>query len=285
MPCRKKLVWISAGFPVSNFDERSRNGMSLIETQDFGDPLQKAIRDLNDANIAVYPIDPRDPYNSGLAGDGIDSMQLFAGGTGGKAFYSLTDLADAIRQSVNDTQLTYTLSFYLENLKSDGSFHPLVVKVDRSGVEVRARRGYFAPDAKALSPKQMELSLKDVITSPLNSTGLSLKARAATPKPGVFDLDITFDPHELHLEREHNTWVALLDLVAFAPRAKKPNAHEDPIKLTLTDARLREVLTAGHYTLHRSVQLNAPSPADLRVVLADRVTGVAGSVMLRVTAN
>lgn len=62
MPGRKKLVWLSSGFPVLRINQRSRNGMSLIETQDFGDLIEKTIQDLNDANIAVYPIDPRDPY-------------------------------------------------------------------------------------------------------------------------------------------------------------------------------------------------------------------------------
>lgn len=285
MPGRKKLVWISGGFPAINIDQRTRNRMSMVEIQSFGDPVQNAIRDLNDANIAVYPIDPRDPYNYGLHADGIDTMNLLATGTGGKAFYSLTDLADVIRQSVNDTQVTYTLSFYPAELKADGSFHSLAVQVARSGVDVRARKGYFAPEARPMSARQMELSLKDVVTSPINSAGLSLKARAAAPMPGVFDLDITFDPHELHLERENNTWVALLELVAFAPRGMKPNAHEDPIKLSLTDARLREILAEGRYTLHGKVQLNAPTPADLRIVLQDRVTGAAGSVMLHVTAQ
>ncbi len=285
MPGRKKLIWISAGFPVSHLDQRIRNGMALISTQDFGDLVAQAVHDLNDANIAVYPIDPRDPVEAGLGADGIDSMKLLSGGTGGRAFYSVTDLADAIRQSVNDTQVTYTLSFYPSDLKADGSFHPISVQVARRGLEVRARRGYFAPTPGAISSKQIELALKDIITSPLNSAGLSLKARAAAPKPGAFDLEITFDPRELHLERQNNDWVALLDLVSFAPRAEKPNAYEEPLKLTLTDARLREVLTAGRYTLRRSVHLNAPPPADLRVVLADRVTGAAGSVTLHVTAD
>ena len=282
MPGRKKLVWLSAGFPAANFDVRTRNFMPLIETQDFGGPIQQAVRALNNANIAVYPIDPRDVYNSGLAADGIDSMNLLAAGTGGKALYALADVADAIRQAVEDTQVTYTLGFYPSDLKPDGSWHSLSVDVDRRGVDVRARKGYFAPDAKPLTSKEMGKQLKDVVTSPINSTGLSLKARALTPKPGVFDIELTLDPHELHLERENNHWIALLELVAFVPQAHKPNAHQDAIKMTLTDARLREVLMAGRYTLHRSVQFDVKKAADLRVALEDRVTGATGSVLLHV---
>lgn len=285
MPGRKKLIWISSGFPVTRIDQRTRNGMKLIETQDFGDAIEKTIRELNDANIAVYPIDPRDPYNTGLGGEGVDSMNLLARGTGGKAFYALTDLAGAIRQSVDDTRVTYTLSFYPEGLHADSAFHPIRVAVTGSGLDVRARKGYFAPDARPMSAKQMNAVLKDVVASPINSAGLSLKARATAPKPGVFDIDVTVDPHELHLERVNDTWVAQLELIVFAPRGQMPNAREDPIKLTLTDTRLHEVLTEGRFTLHGTVHLNAPPPADLRVALQDRVTGLAGSVTLHVTAS
>jgi VWFA-related protein len=285
MPGRKKLIWLSAGFPATTFDVRSRNGQPAIETQVFGDAIARAVRALNDANIAVYPIDPRDPYNAGLAADGIDTLNLVAGGTGGKAFYSLTDLADAIRQSVNDTEITYTLGFYPSDLKPDGSYHSISVQVGRRGVEVRARKGYFAPDQKPMSAKQIQQQFSEVVTSPINATGLSLKARAVSVKPGVYDLEITVDPQELHLEREKNAWVALLDLVAFVPQAPKPNAHQDAIKMTLTDLRLREVLTAGRYTLRRSLQFDLKKPAEMRVAVQDRVTGAAGSVLLHLGPN
>jgi VWFA-related protein len=287
MPGRKKLIWLSSGFPAATFDQRTRNGQSLIEEQEFGREINHAIRDLNDANIGVYPIDPRDPYNAGLGADGIDTLNLLATGTGGKAFYSLTDLADAIRQSVNDTQVTYTLSFYPSDVKADGAFHALSVEVARRGVEVRARKGYFAPDAKPVTAKQLQQTMREILSTPVNATGLALSVRAVPEKSstGTYNVDVTFDPHELHLERANNTWVALLALTEYMPGAQKPNGHQDAIKVTLTDARLREVLMAGRYTIRRPVHFSFKKPGDLRIALEDRVTGVTGSVQLRVTPN
>jgi VWFA-related protein len=187
-PGRKKLIWLSASFPASKTGLRSHNGQQTIESQEFGREIERAVQVLNDANIAVYPIDPRDPYNAGLAADGLDAMNLFANGTGGKAFYARTDLADAIRQSVSDTQITYTLGFYPSDLKADGTFHSLSVSLARSGVEVRARKGYFAPDARPVTEKEIRKSMEQALNGPVNATGLGFSARlnADKSKPGLY---------------------------------------------------------------------------------------------------
>jgi VWFA-related protein len=282
IPGRKKLIWLSSSFPASTFDIRSRNKMDLIETQDFGSPIQLAIRALNDANVAVYPLDPRDPYNAGLGADGIDTMNLMAAGTGGKAFYNLGDFSEAIRAAVDDTQVTYSLGFYPSDLQPDGSYHDLSVDVARRGVEVRARKGYFAPDAKPAGEKEKTKALREALSSPVSSADLALSVRATRngKKPGAYDIEVTFDPHEVHLARENNNWVGLLQLIVYAPRAKKPNAHQDAIKLTLTEFRLREVLTQGRYTIRQPLPFPGNQAQEFRIALADRVTGATGSVQL-----
>ncbi len=177
-------------FPASRTEMREHNGFQTIEHQEFGGEIGHAIRALNDANIAVYPIDPRDPYNVGLTGEGIDTMNLFAGGTGGKAFYGLTDLAEAIRAAVHDSAVTYALGFYPERVKLDGRYHSLSVKVAREGVEVRARKGYFATESKPLTEKERRDSIHEILDSPLDATGIGLSAKVEplAGKPDTYDL-------------------------------------------------------------------------------------------------
>jgi hypothetical protein len=93
-------------------------------------------------------------------------------------------------------------------------------------------------------------------------------------------VELTFDPHELRLEHENNNWIGQLDLITYVSQAKKNHIHHDQIKITLTEARLREVLTAGRYTIRRPVEIVPNKPVDVRVALEDRVTAATGSVQL-----
>ena len=58
LPGRKKLVWISGSFPAIPPTQRSNLGLTANEYLDFGPQINHAIRALNGANVAVYPIDP-----------------------------------------------------------------------------------------------------------------------------------------------------------------------------------------------------------------------------------
>ena len=82
-------------------------------------------------------------------------MNLFAGGTGGRAFYAITDLASAIQTAVADSEVTYALGFYPVDIKLDGSYHSLSVKVARKNVDLRHRKGYFATDSTACGQKSV----------------------------------------------------------------------------------------------------------------------------------
>ena len=59
LPGRKKLIWISSSFEAQTTDIRSHNGQQTIEHKEFGNEINHAVHTLNDANVAVYPIDPR----------------------------------------------------------------------------------------------------------------------------------------------------------------------------------------------------------------------------------
>jgi VWFA-related protein len=76
------------------------------------------------------------------------AMGALADGTGGTFFDNSNDLAAGFTRVAEAPEVVYLLELSLDGVKADGAYHKLKVKVDREGVEVQARRGYFMAKAK-----------------------------------------------------------------------------------------------------------------------------------------
>lgn len=74
-----------------------------------------------------------------------DVMAELADGTGGAYFHNSNDLEGGLQALTVVPEYVYLLELSLQDVKLDGSYHPLKVKVDQEGLKVDARRGYFAP--------------------------------------------------------------------------------------------------------------------------------------------
>ncbi len=72
-------------------------------------------------------------------------MAELADGTGGTYFHNNNDLDRGLKTLTHAPEYVYLLEFSLEKVKPDGRYHPLKVKVEKEGLKVQARRGYFAP--------------------------------------------------------------------------------------------------------------------------------------------
>ena len=75
-----------------------------------------------------------------------DPLVAMAEGTGGRFFHNSNDLGRGFRELAMAPEVSYVLGFTPENSKTDGAFHDLKVKlVSSHGLNIEARRGYFAP--------------------------------------------------------------------------------------------------------------------------------------------
>jgi VWFA-related protein len=72
-------------------------------------------------------------------------MAELADGTGGTYFHNSNDLQGGLQKLTAAPEYVYILELSLANIKMDGTYHPLNVKINRNGLSLRARRGYFAP--------------------------------------------------------------------------------------------------------------------------------------------
>ncbi len=208
MPGRKKLIWISGSFPLLTKETHEiPGGPALLEYRDLSDLVEGPLRRLNDANVGVYPIDARglDPAVP-LSDPTIDTMVSMARQTGGRAVYATNDLPGAIKKDMEDTDLTYTLGFYISKDDLDGSFHKLSVKVSRNDAQVRHRMGYTASRIIPAKPEAFQTTLNSWVEQSLAATDVAIGALASPVlgKPGFCQVEVAIDVAAFQLERKNN---------------------------------------------------------------------------------
>ncbi|MBI3668237.1 MAG: VWA domain-containing protein [Acidobacteria bacterium] len=309
VPGRKNLVWLSAGFPFSlNLDRLTLHESS--ERRSFDEEIQRAVRALNKANLAVYPVDARgllapasvqtefhaaqqegstaarlpEPMLS-LTSDvaKLETMDVFAERTGGRVFHNANDIRGSIRRAIDDSRLTYVLGFYPSHEKWDGKFHEIKVQVKRPGLRVRHRKGYFALADPVLDAKQRRELLREAAINPLEATGLGLSVRVTpvdVPGARAVKLDLRIEPKEVTLEQKEGTWLGSIDLV-FAQAAGDGTivtGESQTYELRLTQQTYEAANRIG-LVLSRRLSL-ADKTAQLRVVVGDNPTGAVGSVTI-----
>ena len=155
MPGQRTIVLVSPGFLVTQ-----------NHRQDEIDVIDRAIR----ANVTINSLDARGLYVIVPGGDASqassslvanrnratyqkesalaasDVLGELADGTGGTFFQNSNDLQDGFRRTSEAPAFMYVLGFSPQNLKFDGSYHALKVTAkDTKGVNLQARRGYYAP--------------------------------------------------------------------------------------------------------------------------------------------
>jgi VWFA-related protein len=74
-----------------------------------------------------------------------DVLAELADGTGGTFVHNTNDLEGGLRRLADAPEYLYLLELPLQGIKPDGTYHLLKVKLNRDGLKLQARRGYFAP--------------------------------------------------------------------------------------------------------------------------------------------
>jgi hypothetical protein len=108
------------------------------------------------------------------------SLQTVADWTGGRAILNTNAPEKSVRPILEESSAYYLLAFQASDVKSDGKFHPITVKVNRPDVQVRTRKGYYA-DAitRADRVADTSVSLEAVAREILPERGLPMSVTAA----------------------------------------------------------------------------------------------------------
>src|SRR4029077_8285469 len=79
------------------------------------------------------------------------SLRTLAENTDGRAIVNRNDLANGMKQIIRDSSAYYLLGYSSTAAPADGKFHEIKVRVKRPGLQVRARKGYWALTAEETS--------------------------------------------------------------------------------------------------------------------------------------
>jgi len=284
--------------------------MKLEDSADrrtFSDELERAARAVSAAGLAIYPVDARgqiahpdfaaaSPRSKNirrppdLHSQGTDNIQKTHGTmrslaqrTGGKAYYNSNDLKSIIRGAINDSRLTYMIGYYPKHHTWDGKFHELKVKVNRPGLDVRHRLGYFAFRELPTTEQTRLAALKEAALSPLDASGVGMTVRLGPdiPQKGALRLLMVVEPSHITLQPEDDLWRGMVD-VLFMTQA----APDRP--LVFYNQMLNLSLTKEDYdtTMKRGLELAcdfayADAAFRMKVVVRDGATGNLGSVNMR----
>jgi VWFA-related protein len=307
-PGRKSLIWAGGGFPFSVSDNTMHLAPAGRDSLSDVLPLyERTWQLLNDAQIALYPIDvkgltsnmpsasiavPNNPNHPGAFTrsaswrqlDTQATLETFAAATGGRPYFNSNDLVKGFRQSVTDSAQYYMIGYYLDRSNTKSGWRKLAVKVKREHVEVRTRTGFFVTNATVNPEVSRDSDLAAALKSPLDYSALSLVARwdEVQPSQEAGKKSVRYEVHVAPaadlIDVADNNHVAL-DFVAVArtptgqqverPSGKKVDVHP-------TGEQLAAIKQKG-IGYRGSLEL-APGEYSVRIVVRDSLSGRIGSV-------
>jgi VWFA-related protein len=305
---RKSLLWFSAGFPigVSGFD-----AVDLDTSRMYADQLRETTNLLSDAHVAIYTIDARGLV-TGKLGDVTDhgptdriagpeanrtlaeetyqrfneeaTMERVALDTGGQ-FFRDNDFERAIELSIRDSSTYYLLGYYPSDKKWDGKFRRIQVKVNRPGIRLQHRSGYFATDPLDWRKKGSEEAMSAAIKhDPLPATEVLFFARALPPAPkGDLKVEFLVDPKTISFETasENRRYCNVrFEVQSFSANGKLVKAEVQTAEAPLRAETYDRVQKQG---LPMSMEIKLPpGHYRLRLGVRDNRTGLFGTAELPV---
>jgi len=292
VPQKKSLIYFSSGMQRTGIENQSE--------------LRAAINSAVLANLSIYTLDIRglqalppggEAQNASLRGTSAYSGQAqlnalnsnfqtqetlvtLAADTGGKAFLDSNDFGRVFKGVQDDTSMYYLLGYHSTNTAKDGKYRRITVKVNRPGVKVDFRRGYYAEaDFRHSNKDDRERQLQEELASELPSTDLPVYLATAyfrVPDNRYYvPLSLIVPGSEIPFSRNRDQDKATLDILAVVTDEKKFPFGEirETVKLAVN---------ASNEVQRKNVQYDTgltlpPGKYHLKVVVRENEAGRMGS--------
>jgi hypothetical protein len=213
-------------------------------------------------------------------------MTTLSTDTGGTAFLDSNDFAPAFAKVQSDTSAYYAIGFHSSNPARDGKYRRLTVKVNRPGIKLEFRPGYYAPaDFRHSGKEDREQELEDQLASDLPATDMAVYLDAM-----YFRLDESrfYVPVSLVVPGSQIPFVkggdkdkATLDIIGeVIDEVKRPIGHvRETVKLNLD-----QTVNARQKNIQYTTSFNLPpGKYDLKFVVRENQTGRMGSFEAAIT--
>ena len=144
--------------PFAGQNNTLEDRAQFTATLDMNRELQDVWDACNRNNTAIYAVDPRGlavgafdittnismTTSQSYLNASLDTLRELADNTDGRAIVNRNDLAAGMKQIIRDSSAYYLVGYTSSQAPKDGKFHEIKVRVKRPGVQVRARKGYWA---------------------------------------------------------------------------------------------------------------------------------------------
>ena len=201
---RKTVILVTTGLPVSFMGARGCPA-------ELADIMKNVFRRAQRANVNMYSVDPggqngwenylSNPVKRGgrpgvsvpaaqataMAKGRREFLEIMADHTGARAIVNTDDLGYEIDRMMAEASSYYLVGYQTSNGQPDGKFRRLDVKVNRPGLTVRTRSGFYAPDESGVRDKNESVpgSAELGLTGMASATRLALRAQVVAVSPSA----------------------------------------------------------------------------------------------------
>ena len=189
---KKSVIYFSSGMTQTGIENEAA--------------LRAAVNTAVKANVAIYTLDARGleamPPGGSAATASLRGTAMYTGAavqnqldanfasqetlttlssdTGGKAFLDSNDLGQVFDRVQRDTSVYYVLGYKSSNSAKDGKYRRIQVKVNRPGLNLDFRKGYYAPkDFQHFNAEDKNQQMEEELASELPNTDVALYMAAS----------------------------------------------------------------------------------------------------------
>jgi VWFA-related protein len=292
IPGRKAIVQFTGGITQTGEENRTE--------------LREAVDAANRADVSIYSVDARGLFASPPGGDATinaatgnsmftgasvyhqtdqrqdsrDTLATLSSDTGGRAFFDLGDLSDAFPKIEQEYGGYYLMGYYLGgNVKHDGSWRTIRVKVNTPGVHIRYRNGYYAPrDFQHLEKEDREQQLADAMDSDHPVVELPIAVEMSmfrlSDSQTYVPINAKISSSALEWAKKHNRRETAFDFeaqVRAVPSGRQVAELRDTISVRLGEERFHQV--AQNNIVYQGGVVLAPGAYHLKFIARENESG------------